>query len=79
MNNYTTAAEKCAFVQNNSNCQDVAGYVNYVQTLYCDFEGYEAGGLVLFVLWLAVLFIGLATAADHFLCPNLEAISKTLR
>ena len=79
VNNFTNAAEKCAFVKNNTECQDVDGYINYVQTLYCNFEGDEAGGLILYVLWLLVLFVGLATAADNFLCPNLEAISKTLR
>ena len=79
VNNFTTVLEKCDFVKNNSECQDVDGYINYVETLYCTFGANEAGGIILYVVWLAVLFIGLATAADDFLCPNLEAISKTLR
>lgn len=79
VNHIQDGAEKCAFVQNNSECQDVDGYINYVETLFCKFEGDEGGAIFLYVLWLLVLFIGLATAADDFLCPNLEAISKTLR
>ena len=79
VNQYHNASDKCTFVQNNTECQDTDGYINYVQTLYCSFEGYEAGGIAAYVVWLGVLFIGLATAADDFLCPNLEAISKTLR
>ena len=79
VNNIQNISEKCAFVQNNTECQDVDGYINYVETLYCKFEGDEAGGIILYVVWLGGLFIGLATAADDFLCPNLEAISKTLR
>ena len=80
VNNFTSAVQKCDFVKNNTECQDVDGYINYVQTLYCNFEGAgEAGGIMVYVVWLGVLFIGLATAADDFLCPNLESISKTLR
>ena len=50
VNNITNDAEKCDFVKNNTECQDVLGYINYVQTLYCDFEGGIAGGIILFAL-----------------------------
>lgn len=72
---------KCDFVKNNSHCQESEGVFNYVQVLYCDFEGtglnYVAVGL--FAMWLLVLFIGLAVSADDYFCPNLASISKTLR
>ena len=79
VNHYTNSTDKCLFVQNNTECQDTDGYINYVETLYCKFEGEEWEGIILYVLWLGVLFIGLATAADDFLVPNLETISKMLR
>ena len=72
--------EKCAFVLNNTDCQEAkAGYVNYVQALYCDFGASVGGGLVLYALWLGFLFVCLGTAAGEFLRPNLESMSKTLR
>ena len=79
VNHYTNNTEKCLFVQNNTECQDSDGYINYVETLYCTFEGKEWEGIMVYVLWLGVLFVGLATAADDFLVPNLETISKMLR
>ena len=35
--------------------------------------------VILFILWLVVLFISLAVAADDYFCPAIEIISKTLR
>ena len=79
VNHYTNNTEKCLFVQNNTECQDSDGYINYVETLYCTFEGKEWEGIMVYVLWLGFLFVGLATAADDFLMPNLETISNMLR
>ena len=80
VNQYTNFTEKCLFVQNNTECQDTDGYINYVETLYCTFEGGKQWeGIVLYVLWLLMLFVGLGIAADDFLVPNLETISKMLR
>ena len=73
-------SEKCQFVQNNSNCQDSDGYVNYVQVLYCDFgvdKAYLAIGI--FAIWIVVLFVALAISTDDYFCPNLASISKSLR
>merc|ERR1719412_1033626 len=33
----------------------------------------------IFLVWLCILFIGLAISADDYFCPNLASISKTLR
>ena len=35
--------------------------------------------VILYILWLVVLFISLAVAADDYFCPAIEIISKTLR
>ena len=79
VNHCTNNTEKCLFVQNNTDCQESDGYINYVETLYCTFEGKEWEGIMVYVLWLGFLFVGLATAADDFLMPNLETISNMLR
>ena len=34
--------------------------------------------MTLLILWLLVLFIGLAVSADNYFCPSVETISKTL-
>ena len=68
-----------------ANYQDVSGYINYVEVLYCNFEQGEnavagkAGALILYFAWLCVLFVGLGKAADDYLCPNLAVLSKILR
>ena len=74
------ATVRCDFVLSNIDCQEAkAGYVNYVQALYCDFGASVGGGLLLYALWLGFLFVCLGTAAGEFLRPNLESMSKTLR
>ena len=71
---------KCDFVQNNEHCNDTDGYLNYVEILYCDFDGSEAYlAIFTFALWICILFIGLGVSADDYFCPNLAIISKTLR
>lgn len=75
-----TSDAQCEFVKQNLNCQDVGGFINYIQVLYCDFPGQLAYlAIFLYALWLIVLFIGLAISADDYFCPNLAIISKTLR
>ena len=81
-NSVHSYTNQCEFVRNNSNCQDYSGYINYVEVLYCNFDGdagSRSGALILFVTWLGVLFIGLGKAADDYLCPNLAVVSKKLR
>jgi len=72
--------QRCFFVQHNDNCQDVDGFINYVEILYCSFSSSTFPlAVLLYLVWLLVLFIGLAISADDFFCPSLEIISKTLR
>ena len=79
VHNVTGGQAQCDFVRNNTNCQDVSGYINYVQVLYCDFKAEEAGGIILYVIWITFLFIGMGKLADDYLCPNLAVVSKTLQ
>ena len=77
--NYT---DQCGFVMNNTECQDVDGYLNYVEILYCQFGGepqMAIAAMLVFLIWLCILFTGLAISADDYFCPNLASISKTLR
>ena len=80
VNSIVGSQSQCEFVQQNEDCQDSDGYLNYVEIIYCDFvdETYILP-ITLYALWLIVLFIALAVSADDFFCPNLASISKTLR
>ena len=52
----------------------------FLQIYYCldnfKYRPGVAGGLT---LWLTILFVSLGLSADHFFCPNLARISKSLR
>jgi len=75
-------SQQCDFVQNNEECSESDGYLNYVEILYCQFGGNPQMAILamgIFLLWLCILFIGLAISADDYFCPNLASISKTLR
>jgi len=80
VNHFDDWEDKCYFVQHNDNCQDVDGFVNYVSVIYCT-AGQSLFPLtvILYIVWLVVLFISLAVAADDYFCPAIEIISKTLR
>lgn len=79
VHNVSGSGAQCDFVRNNSNCQDYEGYINYIEVLYCQFQGQVGLGLVLFFIWIAYIFVALGKSADNYLCPNLAVISKTLR
>jgi len=72
--------DRCYFVQNNEGCQDVDGFINYIQFIYCTAgtKSLFPFSVTLLILWLLVLFIGLAVSADNYFCPSIETISKTL-
>ena len=73
------ASERCAFVQENADCLDVGGFVEYTQLYFCHFVNHEWAAVALMLGWLVFLFAALATAAEDFFCPNLAAISRSLR
>ena len=67
-------------MENNDNCQDVDGFINYVSVIYCSLgKTLFPLTVILYVLWLVILFIALAVSADDYFCPAIEVISKTLR
>ena len=88
-------SEKCDFVSQNDQCQDVDGFINYISLIYCTFgQVTETHGkcnitlyyqdlfplaIIVLIVWLVFLFIGLAVSADDYFCPSIEVISKVLR
>ncbi|CAH1800977.1 unnamed protein product [Owenia fusiformis] len=72
--------QRCAFVSATDSCKEDDGFIQYVDVVYCKFPSnlLPLGVTVLFVWWLFI-FIGLATTADDFFCPDLAVISDTLR
>lgn len=56
------------------------GFFHYLVFIYCDFGNHFTGlGLAIYLLYLVTLFLVVATTVDHFFCPSLEVIAKTLR
>lgn len=73
-------SESCVFVRNNPDCQSDGGYLNYLEGIFCLFpRDLLPLGVTLYVLWLFYLFLFLAVTAEKFFCPNLSAISTTLK
>ncbi|XP_077130791.1 mitochondrial sodium/calcium exchanger protein-like [Ranitomeya variabilis] len=71
---------RCEFVRNTSDCGDNDGYVRYLDVAFCNFPPQLFPlAIFLYALWLLYLFIILAVTAEKFFCPNLSAISQTLR
>ncbi|XP_043831343.1 mitochondrial sodium/calcium exchanger protein isoform X2 [Dromiciops gliroides] len=74
------ASESCLFVQTNPDCQSDGGYLNYLKGIFCFFPpDLLPLAVTLYVLWLFYLFLFLAVTAEKFFCPNLSAISTTLK
>ena len=80
VHNFANPGDQCAFVRNTSACL-TKGYIQYVEVLYCNFEGDAAqvGGILLYFSWMVFLFVGLSVVAQSFMCPNLEVIAHTLK
>ncbi|XP_053555810.1 mitochondrial sodium/calcium exchanger protein [Bombina bombina] len=74
------ASLRCDFIRNTSDCHNTDGYVNYLEGAFCTFPtSLFPLAVFLYVLWLIYLFIILAVTAEKFFCPNLSAISHSLR
>ncbi|XP_074061915.1 mitochondrial sodium/calcium exchanger protein [Macrotis lagotis] len=74
------ASESCLFVKTNPDCQSDGGYLNYLEGIFCLFSPSLLPLVVMvYVLWLFYLFLFLAVTAEKFFCPNLSAISTTLK
>nr|XP_057926476.1 mitochondrial sodium/calcium exchanger protein isoform X2 [Doryrhamphus excisus] len=74
-----SAAERCAFVKNTSDCNMEDGFINYLQVVFCLLPPDLTPLTVTFcVIWLLFLFVILGLTASKFFCPNLSAISTSL-
>ncbi|XP_075686371.1 mitochondrial sodium/calcium exchanger protein isoform X2 [Rhinoderma darwinii] len=71
---------RCKFIRETSDCNDTDGYIRYLDGAFCSFPPQLFPlAIFLYALWLLYLFIILAVTAEKFFCPNLSAISRTLR
>uniref|UniRef100_A0A8D2CZL2 Solute carrier family 8 member B1 n=1 Tax=Sciurus vulgaris TaxID=55149 RepID=A0A8D2CZL2_SCIVU len=74
------ASERCDFVRTNPDCRSGGGYLDYLQGLFCHFPpGLLPLAVTLYASWLLYLFLILGVTASKFFCPNLWAISATLK
>uniref|UniRef100_A0A8D0L9E3 Mitochondrial sodium/calcium exchanger protein n=1 Tax=Sphenodon punctatus TaxID=8508 RepID=A0A8D0L9E3_SPHPU len=73
-------SERCAFIRTNPDCQMDGGFLNYLNGIFCIFPAsLRPLAVTLYALWLFYLFIILGVTAEKFFCPNLSAISTSLR
>uniref|UniRef100_A0A6I8N3R0 Mitochondrial sodium/calcium exchanger protein n=1 Tax=Ornithorhynchus anatinus TaxID=9258 RepID=A0A6I8N3R0_ORNAN len=73
-------AERCLFVRTTPDCQTDGGFLNYLDGAYCFFPpALTPLAVSLYAVWLLYLFLILGVTAEKFFCPNLSAISTTLK
>nr|DBA22841.1 TPA: hypothetical protein GDO54_013836 [Pyxicephalus adspersus] len=71
---------RCEFIRRTPDCNESDGYFSYLEGAFCSFPPpFFPLAIFLYALWLLYLFIILAVTAEKFFCPNLSAISRTLR
>uniref|UniRef100_A0A8C4LVG7 Solute carrier family 8 member B1 n=1 Tax=Equus asinus asinus TaxID=83772 RepID=A0A8C4LVG7_EQUAS len=74
------ASDRCAFIRTNPDCHSDGGYLDYLDGIFCHFPADLLPlAIALYALWLLYLFLILGVTAEKFFCPNLSAISTTLR
>ncbi|XP_061585085.1 mitochondrial sodium/calcium exchanger protein [Cololabis saira] len=74
-----SAAERCAFVKNTSDCNMEDGFINYLDLAFCLLPpNLTPLTITLCIIWLLLLFVILGLTASKFFCPNLSAISSSL-
>ncbi|XP_027628929.1 mitochondrial sodium/calcium exchanger protein isoform X3 [Tupaia chinensis] len=73
-------SDRCSFIQTNPDCHNEGGYLDYLEGVFCHFSpGLLPLAIILYVFWLLYLFLILGVTAAKFFCPNLSAISITLK
>ncbi|XP_029427707.1 mitochondrial sodium/calcium exchanger protein [Rhinatrema bivittatum] len=73
-------SEQCSFVKNTPDCQAEDGFLHYLDGIFCIFAPFLMPlAIFLYALWLLYLFIILGLTAEKFFCPNLSAISTSLK
>lgn len=71
---------RCQFIVNTTDCHVQSGFINHLYITFCLFPTELLPlAVFLYILWLTVLFLILGLIASKFFCPNLSAISCTLR
>ncbi|XP_040106753.1 mitochondrial sodium/calcium exchanger protein isoform X2 [Oryx dammah] len=74
------ASDRCAFVRTNPDCHSDGGYLDYLEGIFCHFPTRLLPlAITLYAFWLVYLFLILGVTAAKFFCPNLSAISTTLK
>uniref|UniRef100_A0A3P8NC59 Sodium/calcium exchanger membrane region domain-containing protein n=1 Tax=Astatotilapia calliptera TaxID=8154 RepID=A0A3P8NC59_ASTCA len=77
--NYSVA-DRCAFVKKTPDCSMEDGFINYLEVAFCLLPPNLTPLTISFcIIWLFFLFIILGLTASKFFCPNLSAISSSLR
>lgn len=74
------ASDRCDFVRTNPDCRSEGGYLDYLEGIFCHFPpSLLPLAITLYAFWLLYLFLILGVTAEKFFCPNLSAISTTLK
>lgn len=74
------ASDRCDFIRTNPDCRSEGGYLDYLEGIFCHFPpSLLPLAITLYALWLLYLFLILGVTAEKFFCPNLSAISTTLK
>ncbi|XP_026866278.2 mitochondrial sodium/calcium exchanger protein isoform X2 [Electrophorus electricus] len=75
-----SASQRCEFVRSTPDCAADGGFINYPWITFCLLSPKLLPlAIFLYIVWLLVLFLVLGLIASEFFCPNLSAISSTLR
>ncbi|XP_023059792.1 mitochondrial sodium/calcium exchanger protein isoform X3 [Piliocolobus tephrosceles] len=73
-------SDRCDFIRTNPDCRSDGGYLDYLEGIFCHFPpNLLPLAVTLYVSWLLYLFLILGVTAAKFFCPNLSAISTTLK
>nr|XP_054094912.1 mitochondrial sodium/calcium exchanger protein isoform X3 [Callithrix jacchus] len=73
-------SDRCDFIRTNPDCHSDGGYLDYLEGIFCHFPPHLLPlAVTLYVSWLLYLFLILGVTAAKFFCPNLSAISTTLK
>lgn len=75
-----SANQRCEFVKSTPDCDQEDGFIHYPRITFCVFSSQLLPlAITLYAIWLLFLFLALGLSASKFFCPNLSAISSTLR
>ncbi|XP_041757105.1 mitochondrial sodium/calcium exchanger protein isoform X1 [Coregonus clupeaformis] len=75
-----SAVDRCAFVKATPDCSMEDSFINYLKLAFCLLPpNLTPLTITLCMIWLFILFIVLGLTASKFFCPNLSAISSSLR